>query len=97
MLEITKAYGYLCSECFRKEVWFELDGITGYCIRDEGKYYPEIPAYTEIAWNGCAIIYDDYATIKGEKLPSDSQLKELSDAFEPALYNGIKSNNDELC
>jgi hypothetical protein len=97
MIKITKARGFLDNESYRKETWFELDGITGYCIREEGKYYPEISASIQIVWNGSNISYNgEYTIIEGYEIPSDRHLKELSDEFEPSIYDSIKSDNNEL-
>ena len=85
MIKITKARGFLDNESYRKE------------IREEGKYYPEISASTQIVWNGSNISYNgEYTIIEGYEIPSDRHLKELSDEFEPSIYDSIKSDNNEL-
>ena len=96
MLKITKVHGFLDGESYRKETWFELDGFTGYCIKEEGKYYPEIPADIQIVWNGSTISWNgEYTTIEGGEVLSDNHLKELSDEFETAIYSSIKSDEED--
>ena len=89
MLEIIKTHGFLTAEDYSKETWFRLDGNEGYCLRKEGKYYPEIPASIRIDYNGCTIISEGGYYINGGNLPSDKQLKELSDAFDSELYDAM--------
>lgn len=94
MLEITSTKGYIDSECYHKESWFKLDGMTGYCIREEGKYYPEIPAYTEIVWNGCTIGWDGYGySFRGDKILSLDKINELLISFNLPACN---EEDDEL-
>ena len=41
-------------------------------------------------------IMGEYTIIEGYEIPSDRHLKELSDEFEPSIYDSIKSDNNEL-
>ena len=91
MLEIKTKEEFNYEENVGEESWFELDGIEGHHLFECNWYEPLEYQFMRIEWNGCKIEWSgsDY-WVKGT-IPTDNQLKEISDAFDRGMYDIIKA------